>query len=60
MKKIIKTVAAFLAVSLLTATVGCSAIPGQPLTKNQETNELSPFNPGMGNWGWNANNQNGD
>ncbi|MNJ67562.1 hypothetical protein D3C77_637450 [compost metagenome] len=59
MNKFLKAVAVAATVALLSATTGCAAVPGQPLTQNQQNNEQSPFNPGMGNWGWNDNNQNG-
>ena len=59
MNHILKAVAAVLVCGLLSTVTGCSAIPGQPLTEGQINHEFSNSNGGMGNWGWNDNNQNG-
>lgn len=59
MNQLVKAVAAALIAGLLSTVTGCSSIPGHALTEGQTNNEFSSFNPGMGNWGWNDNNQNG-
>lgn len=59
MNHILKAVAAALICGLLSTVTGCSSIPGHPLTEGQINNEFSNSNGGMGNWGWNDNNQNG-
>jgi hypothetical protein len=59
MNQVLKAVATVIVCGLLATTTGCSSIPGQPLTQDQQNNVSSPFNPGAGNWGWNDSNQNG-
>ncbi|VVN26499.1 hypothetical protein PS623_04561 [Pseudomonas fluorescens] len=46
MKNTIKTIAAVAVAALLSVTVGCSSVPGAPVTDGS-------------NMGWNAPNQNG-